>query len=94
MNNFLTGPVRIQVRNNRNKSRDSPPCVWMQVGKVDITQTNSKMHLIDLTRICLNSRRCCKGYFTIKNNSKVIRTIVKSDETLEILNKQKVEVKT
>ena len=26
MNNFLTGPVRIQVRNNRNKSRDSPPC--------------------------------------------------------------------
>ena len=25
MNNFLTGPVRIQVQNNRNKSRDSPP---------------------------------------------------------------------
>ena len=30
MNNFLTGPVRIQVRNNRNKSRDSPPCkIWV-----------------------------------------------------------------
>ena len=27
MNNFLTGPVRIQVRNNRSKSRDSPPWI-------------------------------------------------------------------
>ena len=26
MNNFLTRSVRVQVRNNRNKSLDSPPC--------------------------------------------------------------------
>ena len=27
MNNFLTCSVRIQVQNNQNKSRDSPPCL-------------------------------------------------------------------
>ena len=27
MNNFLTRPVRIQVQNNQNRSRDSPPCL-------------------------------------------------------------------
>ena len=26
MDNFLTRSVRIQVQNNQNKSRDSPPC--------------------------------------------------------------------
>ena len=29
MNNFLTRPVRIQVRNKQNRSRDSPP--WIKV---------------------------------------------------------------
>ena len=29
MNNFLTRPVRIQVQNKQNRSRDSPP--WIKV---------------------------------------------------------------
>ena len=38
MNNFLTGPVRIQVRNNRNKSRDSPPCIEAVLYIADLFQ--------------------------------------------------------
>ena len=33
MNNFLTHPVQIQVQNNQNRSRDSPPCIIVQEPK-------------------------------------------------------------
>ena len=45
MNNFLTHPVRIQVQNNQNRSRDSRP--WCKHTKSDIYQhLQSPNHVI------------------------------------------------
>ena len=40
MNNFLTRPVRIQVQNNQNRSRDSPP--WAMYSKTCLSAISIK----------------------------------------------------
>ena len=51
MNNFLTGPVRIQVRNDRNKSRDSPPCYSVLIPRLITVILVSRGRLLNIMKL-------------------------------------------